>query len=297
MAPWESAGIDDSIRQGDILCWPDWQRRPPWEQFGLVLTADCDIAWGKSSNFYSYVPLLTIDSYVDKIWGQKKAQSKLEKIIRKITSSLNARSANSGDGPRDFSQGAIVQFLRGDRFFAEKTCAAFFEKPEDKAALLKLYDVGNFYFSSDLKNHEKTNLKICAEFFARCDDQDVSTAFKRLLDQARSDVVAASSEMFFISELPSIEIKGFMAMLRYVRTIPIDEIFTSLSEAKSNGNRAVRLCKLNDNVKYAITQKFGLLFSRIGLPAEYEKHQEAAIDAFCSIANATLAVRTTPNEA
>jgi hypothetical protein len=63
---------DKPIRQGDIFAWGDWASREDWEKFGVIITADCDIANNRASSFLAYLPILSLESYVKLVWARER---------------------------------------------------------------------------------------------------------------------------------------------------------------------------------------------------------------------------------
>jgi hypothetical protein len=93
------------------------------------------------------------------------------------------------------------------------------------------------------------------------------------------------TEYFFINFLPEEEDFGYIALLRDVRPIARAQFFTNRIDAKFTRREPpypFRLGRLNDYLKYALTQQFATLFARIGLPAEYEGDRNEIIESLCA---------------
>jgi hypothetical protein len=70
---------DAPLHQGDIFEFLD--KKNLWENFGIVITTDCDIARRKNSNVYSYCPIININKYFNNIFLPGKID--LHKILDK----------------------------------------------------------------------------------------------------------------------------------------------------------------------------------------------------------------------
>jgi hypothetical protein len=69
---------DRPIRQGDVLSFP--AATEPWDQLGVIVTADCDIVWEKHQGRFSYVPILPATYYLSNFY--------LHKHLERLSASL-----------------------------------------------------------------------------------------------------------------------------------------------------------------------------------------------------------------
>jgi hypothetical protein len=77
-------------------------------------------------------------------------------------------------------------------------------------------------------------------------------------------------DFFLLPELGASGV-GYVALLRFIRTVHADEVFTSDVDARVSGKPKLhRVGRLTDGIRFAVTQKLAFLFSRIGLPTHYE---------------------------
>lgn len=87
-------------------------------------------------------------------------------------------------------------------------------------------------------------------------------------------------DYFLLPELPGAAGYGFVVMLRAIRSLHADDLFTSEVDARIAGRPDAfhRIGRMTDAVRFAITQKLTFLFSRIGLPADYEDACQSAVE-------------------
>src|SRR6266511_2857743 len=84
----EEALANQPLRQGDILEWPviSTEHPAPWRQFGVVITADCDIAMEKHDGLLSYVPILPLPDYLRLFYLPKMISRALDPVWRNLLS-------------------------------------------------------------------------------------------------------------------------------------------------------------------------------------------------------------------
>ena len=84
---YESVMDSTPIRQGDVFEWVGENRLRPWKFYGIVVTADCDLANSKTAGRLSYVPALVAEDYLWHFWMGKKLdlahQSAMSALLKK----------------------------------------------------------------------------------------------------------------------------------------------------------------------------------------------------------------------
>lgn len=90
---------DPTLRQGDIFAahpnsanWND-----PWRRFGVVLSADCDLAQRKAGRTLVYAPIVGLPTYLSHVWlpsriavFQKKIRSQFDEYLNRLPVRINA---------------------------------------------------------------------------------------------------------------------------------------------------------------------------------------------------------------
>jgi hypothetical protein len=69
----------DPVLQGDVIQWHAPRPRPPNETFGIIVNADCDIFQAKNGEQLTYVSLLNITDFADRVW----APSQVTRLYRR----------------------------------------------------------------------------------------------------------------------------------------------------------------------------------------------------------------------
>ena len=87
-------------------------------------------------------------------------------------------------------------------------------------------------------------------------------------------------DYFVLPELPRQTDIGFVVMLRSMWTIMAPDLYLTEQDARIHDRPDAfhRLGRLNDGIRFSITQKLAFLFSRIGMPKTFESACETAAE-------------------
>jgi hypothetical protein len=83
-----------------------------------------------------------------------------------------------------------------------------------------------------------------------------------------------------LPELPRQSGLGFVVMLRSMWSIMSPDLYPTEQDARINDRPDAfhRVGRLNDGIRFSITQKMAFLFSRIGMPKTFESACETAAE-------------------
>lgn len=109
--------------------------------------------------------------------------------------------------------------------------------------------------------------------------QDLEICHQEALQEAQKE--SLPEDVFLLPSLPQVEADGAVVMLREVVGIEQEAICYRAADAQSS-DAFLRVGRLQPTFKYAVSQAFGALYSRIGLPDNYEARCK---DAIASISN------------
>jgi hypothetical protein len=263
----ETEKVDSTaeLRQGDILRIENVDAAHQAPNLGVIINADCDLAWGRTDGVIAYLPIYSFRSYLELFW----MPIHLSDVLKSSTENVN-RICNF-----DEKYGNDIH--------------AWLETAQQEEVFEKLVN------STEIKTREQDNLKrslsklqICinkknnalAAFSALCklENDPKSYAGK----QIRAAKKARGDGHLFISDLFGQEEIGFVIRMLRIYTLDANCCFTSLAAQKSssNGTRstAVRIARLTDLYQFKIAQMFAYQYSRIGLSDEIMALEEIAID-------------------
>jgi hypothetical protein len=110
-------------------------------------------------------------------------------------------------------------------------------------------------------------IHLYARYRAAIKGQDLTACRQEILTQAQGE--SMPDDVFLLSGLPNIEKQGAVVLLREIVGIPHEAVCYRAADA-STSEMFLRVARLQPTFKYAVSQAFGSLYSRIGLPDEYE---------------------------
>lgn len=256
---------DTPIRQGDIIKKKDRKGT----RYGLIITADCDIAREKHRNHYTWIEILPMESYIEKKWAPIEIEKTKNKQSAAALSFTNKKLREMG-----------LSVLSEEKFFSwlkESGPDDFVRKisPKDCPQEIKNTIDGLYKITSETDTSPIENLKAAAPLFG--------IKIEKLIESARLHLKKGEEgfpDFFFLPNLPEGLENGGVALLRHIYSVHGEEIYTCEANAKIDGksDSFYRTCRLNDRVKYSAVQKTTFLFSRIGMTSEYEDLTTNSID-------------------
>src|ERR1700761_1245649 len=101
----------DVPSQGDVLEWMGQFREVPWKTFGVIVTADCDLARDKHRGVISYIPAWLTEDFVWSYWRPDKLTAKLDDLIKKSVSRVAKWREKQGSGNGTLSAEAFRSWL------------------------------------------------------------------------------------------------------------------------------------------------------------------------------------------
>lgn len=268
----------DEIAQGDVIKIEKFDSKGlsiSVVDYGIVITADCDIAQRKMGDHYTYVRVISAIRYLDEYWSvaslkdkKKKIHSEVAQKIRKLYTVVNpAASLLSEQDLDDWLSESTVDSI------ADGLGAQGKYKKQLVVALRKI-EIINSGLSAGRCLRSLVELKEMEGAKKENIEKEVAGALGNNLPE----------QYVLLPSLAYEEYIGAIVLLRDVRSMPQDLLSPNYAEYKliDAPQKAVRIARLIDNIKYSITQKFGYLFSRIGHPVVFENQQKETVELLCS---------------
>ncbi|MCH7876487.1 MAG: hypothetical protein IH965_14490 [Gemmatimonadetes bacterium] len=272
---WIRRDLSEPVGQGDIFKWVPRYQRDPWFTFGIIVTADCDIAHHKHWNSLSYCPVLRLRDFVRIFWLPgylKKQHGHLLRNAAQAVSRMRRRYSRNYDF--DIEEALILPWLlrRGAHGVAEDLSVP--EGPDREKLILSLeilLMLDESLPSSDLR--EQLTALACARCNALRPGGDQLTREQQVIWR---DLVGRAKQLpgdvFWLTELRHDAAGGFLACLRFIREIPYEFLAVDpIRERNDSSIRAVRVSRLNAPYRYRLTQQLASVFANIGLPSHYEQ--------------------------
>ncbi len=261
--------VAERVRQGDVLRFE--VQSHPWESYGIVVTADCDIVQVKNAGIVSYVPVLALADY----WRvvalprdiDKYASSKFLMPARDRIRAL--QRANLPDFPEALSDQSIDDLIRGNS--AEAIISRLRVGDAERSSMLRLVTA----YRGLLQKAEQPTLYDLAKQLAelRVANGMQSPDPKVVLDDLCRKVRELPGDAFYLSCIDRDCSEGHVAYLRLVRELRADSIALQPKHLAQKNVVARRVARLRSPFVYRLTQQLAHLFADIGLPAEYEERR------------------------
>ena len=261
----------EEVRQGDII--RKLNPKTGEATLGIVITADCDIAQRKASERYTWLEIVPMAAYIEGPWAEDQMRKLSEKRSKAICEYLNGQIRKQQQGLAPLTHESLVKWLRSKT--AEEILARVTGKvptAEDKP----LRDLQGFALtvSADKTESAFRRLKAAWALFGieeKNQQDSVRSAFKD---------GGGFQDYFVLPELPRQTGIGFVVMLRSMWTIMAPDLYLTEQDARIHDRPDAfhRLGRLNDGIRFSITQKLAFLFSRIGMPKTFESACETAAE-------------------
>jgi hypothetical protein len=262
----------EEIRQGDIIRKLN-PKTDEVETFGIVITADCDIAQRKAGERYTWLEILPMATYVEGPWAQEQLRKLSEKRSKTICEQLTGQICKLQPGLTALTHESLVQWLRSKT--AEEVLASV-TGHVPAADSKPLRDLQGFALtvSVDKTQSAFSRLKAAWTIFGvdeKTQQESVRNAFKD---------GGGFQDYFVLPELPRQTGLGFVVMLRSMWSIMASDLYFTEQDARIHDRADAfhRVGRLNDGIRFSITQKLAFLFSRIGMPKTFESACETAAE-------------------
>ena len=270
---WYIPSSDTPLRQGDLLI-----RRNPKTgalvQICLVITADCDISKHKFGTHLAALRVIPFEAYIRHIWAEKKLANAFDKEFIKIQEQINKWNTVRTVGATALSPDVVLNWLKTNT--ADEICEQLSIPAADSARLKKNLEMFQKAIQAIDKSNTADDLEKLAAFCA------ITQIGKTHQDHLNIYVKKAHDEefpedAFLLTTLPQVDNGPAVILFREIIAIQEAKIYFRASDAVSD-DVFLRIGKLDATIKYAVSQAFGSLYSRIGLPSAYEKHRKTAIE-------------------
>lgn len=261
----------DDIRQGDIIRKIN-TRTGTAEKLGIVITADCDIAQKKAGERYTWLEVLPMKAYIEGPWAQEQLRKLSEKRSKGICDQLNGQLRQQYPHLKALTNESLAQWLRNRS--AKDILTKITGEPTREDSK-QFRDLQGFALTTIDESHTAfSRLKEAWTLFGfeeRKQQETVRNAFKD---------GGGFQDYFVLPELPKEAGLGYVVLLRSMWTIMAAELYLTEQDARINDRPDAfhRLGRLNDGIRFSITQKLAFLFSRIGMPTTFESACETAAE-------------------
>ena len=277
---------DRPLAQGDVFEWLE-RTDDPWLQFGVIVTANCDIVHEKHRGVLSYVPLLAIEDYLRMFFFPAALRKGVRPIAEQLGRTLLAdevaeairtyQAENLPDFPQPLSDTVALRW-------------ALTMTSEDLADELRITDsrrrsdfvmlVDDFRIAESAATSE--NYAAQWDALVRLRVRKGATADgarEKIWTEIRSSIKDLPGDRFFLGRIGSFVGDGWIAYLRLVREIQQEGVAIRQPDLRKRGAVARRVAHLRSPYIYRLTQQLIDVFATIGLPSEYEQSRSSVVEA------------------
>ncbi|WGR69816.1 MULTISPECIES: hypothetical protein [unclassified Bradyrhizobium] len=242
---------DAPLRQGDVFVWVDRAYQRPWRTFGVVITADCDLAQNKTKGLLSYLPALTFEDYVWSFWRPERFVPLLDRLRIKAVDRLNK---------------TILRFNPSRKPISEEAGLAWIKRtaPGQLAQEIGLTDPGqlrdfcstieDFLSIDQLLQAETPDLPLLNRCHAVHRGKAPAADFADLARDIQSKVSSLPGDVFFSSGVEGFESYGLFIMLRHITQCKIEDVAIKPEELRWGAALARRVARINAPYKAAASQ-------------------------------------------
>jgi hypothetical protein len=260
----KSAGL----RQGDVLSVIGEEPAPYGAQLCVVITADCDLAQDKHYGQVLLCPIISAASYYEVIWCAKRLESFREKVLRRLRKEV--------DG---LSDKRILMSPLSERAF-EIICSSEVSLRQALAELQlssgKVEELARQVASLEKCGETSSNLLALVAGIAHGQKKDASSVRENIFSDFKLDLAKDAIDIVVVHDDLSGHDVVHVVLLRAPFSIPVQQI--SLDSNGKEGAHCRRVGRFAPEIKFLIAQKFGTLFSRVGMKNEIEHDRNAAIE-------------------
>jgi hypothetical protein len=251
---------DDPLHQGDIFEFIN--KKSLWEDYGIIITTDCDIAWCKNSDVYSYCPIIKLKEYFYQIYLPK--QIEYNKILEKVKGIIDKQNGNNNKGV-DIS--SINQWIK-DRGIEGALEDINIKTDDMRSAVSFLYD----------SDKGLCTIQVFLRYRNILDSKSENNKEIKILENKfRNHIINLKGDLFYINYIHGVNEIGYIVNLRRIGRFSRENISIS---SYDNGEKVYlkRIAKMVSPFNYRITQNVAQMFSDIGLPEDYEDDRNSTID-------------------
>lgn len=264
------------FRQGDVIkrnLSQSAEGQPTTAEWGVIITADCDIAQEKMGEFFTYLVIRSARDYVERVWASEEIARLVDRHGRAAVAHVLKADQARDPNARPLTLAELSEWARVDGAEAVLNAVKITQAPVRKKVATAMNVLA---LVADLTKSYPTaleRLRACWTCEGRKELEHRGLVQSALTQsQMRSDCMLTPT-------LPSEKEVGFVVMLRDIRAIRPSDLFASRLDLRiGDGTTSAmyRIGRFSDFIRYAIAQRMANLFSRIGMTDQFETECAAA---------------------
>lgn len=268
--------LDDApIRQGDVFLWQGTAHYRPWNAYGVVVTADCDLAKEKTKGRVSYIPALIAEDYLWLFLRERRFLNEYQRAKERVQSIANKHLQRIGRTKDNISTDAVASWVL--RVGAEKFPDEIEMTDPGQAAQCRenCNKLVAYHNVLDTEAPDISLLIRCLNF----KNGNSSTA-ETLAKEFKGDFTSPPGDVFHLTTVDGQENGGLFLMLRHINQCDLKDIAIRTDQLRYGEANAKRIGRIAAPYRYALTQNLARVFADIGLPEEYDTRRQNASASF-----------------
>ena len=247
----------DHLCQGDILQASAEEN----EKFGILITADCDLAQDKTHGELNMLEMVTAESFFRDIWPAREHKHLADEILKNSLAKIKEHKSIKSVQNLKLNEETLCDWIRSDGH--EKIC-------EDLGKSRQTNQLLPFLKSLEKVLCNPTPSK--TQIFDLWNELNKSDGYKKDRINRAIDPSKGQADVFFLPYLPQHAEIGYVTLLRRIRQVDESNVFRNRQEKlrSSSGPGYFRIARLTDNLRFSLVQKMSVLFSRIGHEVDFE---------------------------
>ena len=259
------------VNQGDIIHQPaNGDGRP--QSWGFIVTADCDIAKDKAGAKLSYLEIVTAHDYLEHVWSGETLRKVRKDLVGEAAALVTKAARELDPDYEDVSAADLLAWLADSN--ATEIVTALGVPPKKKAQHLEALE--RVELAHGIRGGDRTALQRLRRVWTtqNTGEKTVKSRLVQALDYNKA------TDFHLIPSMPGSDLLGFVVLLREIGSVPHASVASSALECQIAGDPDGFYVAgpSTDNLRYAISQKMGSLFSRIGMSDEYEAQCEVVTE-------------------
>jgi len=279
---WVSRDLSEPLRQGDVFRWIGaTDATHPWKRYGIVVTADCDVALDKHRGALSYCPVLILEDFLRLFWLPDELSRQLEYLYGLVVIDLvglKQKYASQYDQPID---GDVIKgWLERRRPEGIATDLQVPKGIEREALVSRLTICDRLERAPSLTTlaDQVSVLAIVKVAGINPSPDKVSAQQDKVWRDIAARIRRIAGDLFFLNELGHGTTGGFVVYLRRIGEVSEKAIaIDPLTEKHGTSIEAVRISRIAPPFRYRLTQKLAAVFADIGLPDNYDVQCEETV--------------------
>ncbi|QBJ14614.1 hypothetical protein EYD00_13920 [Agrobacterium sp. 33MFTa1.1] len=266
----------DTLQQGEVFEWVGETTGDPWQRYGIIITADCDLHRRKHGGYISYLPALTTRDFIWTFWRPAILEPELDRRLAKCAVRVNKWLSKNRSKSTEISKDALeawVKRTQPEEILDQMGCGDKGQRADLLNVIRPVHEI------RECLNENKPDLAKFTAIFRLVNPAAENNP--AVMHKAFQDTISGlPGDIFYIPGLPLEKHDGLFVMLRHMRQCREDDIAKKPDDIRFEGATAKRIARVSATFRYAISQNFGKVFSDIGLPEDHEVRRKGASQRF-----------------